>query len=368
MKMLKAVTLTTMLAASALVATGCTKAQKGAAGGGIIGGIAGSVIGNNWVSSVGPATGATIGVTSGVAVGGLTGDAFDRMDQRDADRELQNLRAELFEKDSELAALRESGLSPDKLAELEGNRERLAQMEAELAAALANAEAGSSSLAQKEEEAKALRDSLTEAEALNADALASAEKLASETERLRAAISEKEAELAALEGRVQVLQTSLSGKEEAVEGLRKELDNINVKLEQTSRGLTLTIVDSLLYNPGVSDMSVEGKKLVGDVANILNERFPNRELLIEGHTDNQPIVHSGWKSNWELGAARALSMLHELSQHGIDASKMSATSFGEFRPNISNATPEGRRLNRRAVIVILPEELPLQRENLALAK
>ncbi|MBI5153956.1 OmpA family protein, partial [Candidatus Poribacteria bacterium] len=109
-----------------------------------------------------------------------------------------------------------------------------------------------------------------------------------------------------------------------------------------------------------------GEELMGNVATILQTNFPGRELVIEGHTDNQPIKYSGWGSNWELGSARALTVLHTLAEkHGFDPGKLSATTYGEFRPDVPNATPEGRASNRRSVIVILPEKLPLQRNTLA---
>ncbi|MCK5081464.1 MAG: OmpA family protein, partial [Candidatus Omnitrophica bacterium] len=80
---------------------------------------------------------------------------------------------------------------------------------------------------------------------------------------------------------------------------------------------------------------------------------------IEGHTDNVPITHSGWKSNWELSTARALSVLHHLEDNeGISPKRLSATGYGEFRPVASNATKAGKQDNRRVEIVILPKTMP----------
>jgi chemotaxis protein MotB len=76
---------------------------------------------------------------------------------------------------------------------------------------------------------------------------------------------------------------------------------------------------------------------------------------IEGHTDNEPIRHSGWKSNWELSANRALSVLHYLvDNRGISPTRLSALAYGEFHPVTSNDAKQGRQLNRRVEIVILP--------------
>src|SRR5690606_14028439 len=105
-----------------------------------------------------------------------------------------------------------------------------------------------------------------------------------------------------------------------------------------------------LYDPGSATLSESGAELIAKVARILKSNFPDRELVVEGHTDNVPIKMSGWSSNWELGAARTLAVVHEMVEtHGFDPNKMSATSYGEFRPVADNATESGRAQNRRAV-------------------
>lgn len=369
MKTLKAIAVLSAICVAGWTATGCTAAQKGAAGGGLIGGVAGAIVGNNYVSSVGPATGATVGGASGVAVGGIAGDAYAQVTEADKERELRNLRAELIDRENELAALRASGMNDKALAELDQLRRELETAKAQLQDS-SNERAGvQADLDNRASRIQELEDALARAEQERIGLEDSVAMLNEEAERLRGEIEMREAELASAKDEVQVLRTSLVGKETAVAELTRELDSMNVKLEETSRGLTMTIVDSMLFAPGEADLTAEGRALMGNMARIIHERFPNRELLIEGHTDNQPIVLSGWRSNWELGAARALNMLHDLvNSHGIDPAKVSATSYGEFRPATSNATPEGRRVNRRAVIVILPEKLPLEVNELADAR
>jgi chemotaxis protein MotB len=88
----------------------------------------------------------------------------------------------------------------------------------------------------------------------------------------------------------------------------------------------------------------------------LIKNVPENQIGIEGHTDNEPIKYSGWKSNWELSTARALSVLHYLiDEKGISPYRISAIGYGEYRPVTSNNTKEGRQLNRRVEIVILPK-------------
>ena len=92
------------------------------------------------------------------------------------------------------------------------------------------------------------------------------------------------------------------------------------------------------------------------MAEVLNTTVRDLNVGIEGHTDNEPIKHSGWKSNWELSAARALSVLHYMADnHGVEPSRLSAIGYGEYHPVETNDTREGRQNNRRVEIVIIPK-------------
>jgi len=87
---------------------------------------------------------------------------------------------------------------------------------------------------------------------------------------------------------------------------------------------------------------------------------------IEGHTDKVPIKRSGWKSNWELSTARALSVLHYLEKdEGISPERLSAIGYGEYRPVASNDSRDGRKQNRRVEIVILPNVTKVKGETTA---
>lgn len=79
-------------------------------------------------------------------------------------------------------------------------------------------------------------------------------------------------------------------------------------------------------------------------------------VSIEGHTDNKPIETSRFPSNWELSAARAISVLRLFIESGVPAKKLSAAGRGEYRPTATNETIEGRAKNRRVVLIISPED------------
>ena len=138
--------------------------------------------------------------------------------------------------------------------------------------------------------------------------------------------------------------------------LAQEIQDKTVKLEMMEKGLVITVVGDLLFDSGKAKIRNEAFTALDKIGKVLEENVPQFYVGIEGHTDNQPIQHSGWKSNWELSSARSLSVLHYLvKKENIAPERLSANGYGEFHPVASNDTREGRQLNRRVEIVILPQ-------------
>src|SRR5690606_8747479 len=75
-------------------------------------------------------------------------------------------------------------------------------------------------------------------------------------------------------------------------------------------------------------------------------------IHVEGFTDNLPIRSRVYPTNWELSAARAATVVRMLSGGGIDAGRLAAVGYGEHRPVADNSTAEGRRANRRVVLLV----------------
>ena len=138
--------------------------------------------------------------------------------------------------------------------------------------------------------------------------------------------------------------------------LSQEIQDKQVRLEMMEKGLVITFVGDVLFDSGKAKIRSEAYEMLNKVARVLKENVPELKVGIEGHTDNVPIQHSGWKSNWELSTARALSVLHYLiGNEGISPDRLSAIGYGEYQPVASNDTKNGRQLNRRVEIVILPQ-------------
>jgi len=139
--------------------------------------------------------------------------------------------------------------------------------------------------------------------------------------------------------------------------LAKEIADKKVRLTMAEKGLVITFVAEVLFDSGKEKLRRESLPILDKVVKILEEAVPGNRVGIEGHTDNEPIKHSRWKSNWELSAQRALSVLHYLEKRGIASEKLSAIGYGEHQPIASNDAAEGRQINRRVEIVILPKSV-----------
>ena len=142
------------------------------------------------------------------------------------------------------------------------------------------------------------------------------------------------------------------------EQLAKEIGDKQVLLQLARGGLVITLSNEILFDSGKAKLKKMSESVLKKVASVVNEKLPDRNIGVEGHTDNIPIARSGWKSNWELSAARATSVVHYLiDKCGIEPQKLSAIGYGEYRPIDSNDTKEGRSKNRRVEIIILPREV-----------
>jgi chemotaxis protein MotB len=82
----------------------------------------------------------------------------------------------------------------------------------------------------------------------------------------------------------------------------------------------------------------------------------DRTFRIEGHTDSTPVDPDGpWESNWELSAARSLSVLRYLTDFGVEEDQFQVMGLADTEPLFENDTPEGRAYNRRVDVIILTE-------------
>ncbi|WP_245846214.1 OmpA/MotB family protein [Longibacter salinarum] len=114
-----------------------------------------------------------------------------------------------------------------------------------------------------------------------------------------------------------------------------------------------------LFQPASATLTEGGLEALKPVAAQLRQAYPEREVRVEGHSDDTPLGESmkeTYPSNWELSTARAAAVVRALIDlSGLDANQFVAVGYGATRPVASNRTASGRRANRRVRVAVLPQ-------------
>ena len=129
------------------------------------------------------------------------------------------------------------------------------------------------------------------------------------------------------------------------------IDKDLVTVREGRLWLEVEIRAAVLFDSGSAEVKQNALPVVDQVVDIL-AGVPN-SVRVEGYTDNVPISSGQYRSNWDLSAARAGSMVHRLLLRGLDPLRLSLAGYGEYRPIDDNASEAGRSHNRRVVLVVL---------------
>ena len=144
--------------------------------------------------------------------------------------------------------------------------------------------------------------------------------------------------------------------DDLIHTLKEEIKEGQIRIAQTGDRLTVNVSDQVLFASGSAQVQPKGKAVLRKVVGALKE-MDDKRILVEGHTDNVPIsgaLKERFPSNWDLSAARATQVVRYLEEQGVNPKRLTASGRGEHQPLTSNATPEGRKQNRRIEIVLLP--------------
>ena len=144
----------------------------------------------------------------------------------------------------------------------------------------------------------------------------------------------------------------------AVSIFSPEIRTEQVRVSEDERGLVVSLAADAFFEPAQADLNIEGSQ---DVFIKLSQLLRSSELgertfRIEGHTDSIPPDPEGeWPTNWELSAARSISVLQLLQDYGVAEEQFQVMGLADTIPIFDNQTAEGRAYNRRVDIVILSE-------------
>lgn len=133
----------------------------------------------------------------------------------------------------------------------------------------------------------------------------------------------------------------------------------SLEIFENPEGIRIDLKSQLLFSPGQAEILPEARIAVVKLADIVATKSDSVKIIVEGHTDDEPILYAKeFPSNWELSGARASSVIRVFEQAGIQSKNLLAIGFGSARPLASNRDEknlpikENQRKNRRVVIKI----------------
>ena len=245
-----------------------------------------------------------------------------------------------------------SCVSKQKYVELEelqnATSDKLSNTKMELAAMTAQRNAQAQQLAElkadKNNLAKQVGD-LTAMSATNAENM----------EKTLESINEKDMTITRLQDAVNRKDSVTFALVNSLKGALGDLNDEDVQISVEKGVVYVNLSDKLMFRPGSAYVSKDAKAVLGKVAKIMQAK-PTLEILVEGHTDTDPIATECISDNWELSARRATNIVRVLqNDFEIAPERMTAAGRGEYVPVATNETREGRAANRRTRIVVLPK-------------
>jgi len=130
-------------------------------------------------------------------------------------------------------------------------------------------------------------------------------------------------------------------------------EDINVKVKKGVVFVSLS--DEMMFNSGSYTIKEDALPVLSKISKIVND-YSDYDILIEGHTDNVPISNGFIKDNWDLSAMRATAIARFMQTDlSVDPARITAGARSEYVPKTSNDTADGRKINRRTEIIILPK-------------
>ena len=256
--------------------------------------------------------------------------------------------ANLEEKEAELSTAREK--ADEQMADQES---RIAELSALLA----------SRAAELEDEKKLSTEAQAQVAALNQQMLALRQQLQKIQAALEVSERENEDKQAQIVNLVQRLNAALATKVAELQRYRSEFfgrlrEVLGDRQDIRVVGDRFVFQSEVLFTSGSADLGEEGQEQLaklGDTLKTISAEIPDDidwVMRVDGHTDKVPIRNLKFASNWELSAARAISVVKFLIERGVPPNRLVAAGFGEYQPLDNRDDEIAYRRNRRIEIKI----------------
>jgi flagellar motor protein MotB len=134
------------------------------------------------------------------------------------------------------------------------------------------------------------------------------------------------------------------------------VDIPGIEVRQDGDVIRIELPADRLYLPKTAQMHQGGPPLLDQVASAVARTYPRQIIGIEGHTDNDPVGGTLYRSSHELTIAQATAVLnHFVERSRMSPQRMFVLGHGANHPLVSNGTTQGKARNRRIEVVVYPE-------------
>lgn len=133
----------------------------------------------------------------------------------------------------------------------------------------------------------------------------------------------------------------------------KLVNSGRLSVKMLSGRMTVDLSTDILFSSGSARLSADGANAIKEVT-LLLKSLEGRNYQIEGHTDNVPIRSEVYPSNWNL-CRWAIDVVKTMIEAGMPKERISGASYADTQPVADNSTDEGKKINRRIAIVIVPD-------------
>ena len=142
---------------------------------------------------------------------------------------------------------------------------------------------------------------------------------------------------------------------ELQDALKEEIDEGMVTVEKEGTKIIIRINEKGSFPSGSARLDPSFQEVMDRISKVLAAK-PGR-IVVAGHTDDVPIRSGRFRSNWELAAARAVTVLHAMLQNpDIGEDRVLVEGYAETRPLVPNDSPENRAKNRRVELILVRGE------------
>ncbi len=156
-----------------------------------------------------------------------------------------------------------------------------------------------------------------------------------------------------LEQRLRELKAQEEAAERQVQELRaifhQEIDDGKLLIRQDGSNVVIQLLEKDSFPSGGADLEAGSRATLAKIGQLVTTM--TGAITVSGHTDNVPVrAGNAYRSNWDLSAARASSVAHELLSAGLDPTRLMVSGHADTQPRVPNDTLANRALNRRVEI------------------